>query len=86
MGRQITLNELQEVVVVTREEERLSTDKISVDSVTDDGTKVVSKVSFYSSHGLTKLLVLWEGQDYVNIGDWTDAQVDARIKELLQVF
>lgn len=30
-----------------------------------------------------KLLTLWEGEDYVKVGDYTQAQVEARILELL---
>ena len=85
MGRQITLNGSQNVVVITREEQTLTTDKISVDMVSDDGEKVVVRISFFSSTGITRLLTLWEGQDYINIGDWTDDDVNNRIKELLNV-
>lgn len=85
MAREITLSTTQEVVVVTREEERLSTDKLSVDSVSDTGTSVIARVSFFNSLGFSRNLILWEGQDYINIGDWTDSQVDLRIKELLNV-
>lgn len=85
MPRKITLNQQQNVVVITREETTLSTDKISVDSVTDDGEKVYAKISFFSNIGLTRLLILWEGQDYIDIGQWTDTDVDNRIKELLNL-
>lgn len=30
----------------------------------------------------TIALVLWEGQDYINIGQWTDQDVNNRIIEL----
>lgn len=29
-------------------------------------------------------LILWEGADYDRIGQWTDEQAEARIKELLE--
>lgn len=29
-------------------------------------------------------LILWEGQDYDTIGQWTDTQAEARIKQLLE--
>jgi hypothetical protein len=85
MAREIILNGSQNVVVVTREETTLLTDKISIDTVSDDGNKVVVRLSFFNSTGLTRLLTLWEGQDYVNIGNWTDDDVNNRIKELLNV-
>jgi hypothetical protein len=34
-------------------------------------------------HPAAKSLPLWRGQDYDAIGDYTQAQVEARIKELL---
>lgn len=85
MGREILLNGAQTVVVITREETSLLTDKISIDSITDDGACVIVRLSFFSSSGLTRLLTLWEGQDYINIGDWTDLDVENRVKELLNV-
>lgn len=85
MAKEIQLSTEQSIVVITREETTLLTNKISVDSITDDGNRVVSRISFFSSTGLTRLLTLWEGQDYINIGDWTDLDVENRIKELLNV-
>lgn len=85
MAKEIQLNGEQTIVVITREETTLLTDKISVDSVTDTGTEVSVKISFFSNTGLTRLLTLWEGQDYINIGNWTDIDVENRIKELLNV-
>jgi len=85
MSREIQLNGEQTVVVITREETTLLTDKISIDSITDDGSSVIARLSFFSSTGLTRVLTLWEGQDYINIGDWTDLDVENRIKEILNV-
>jgi hypothetical protein len=85
MGREIQLNGEQKVVVITREETAISTDKISIDSITDDGEKVIARLSFFSSTGITRLLVLWEDQDYINIGQWTDTDVDIKIKQLLNI-
>ena len=85
MSRQLNLSSTQQVVVVKREEETLDTDKISIDKVVDNGYMVSARISFFSSTGLSRELVLWEGQDYINIGQWTDSDVDVRIKELLNV-
>jgi len=43
----------------------------------DDGTKVGARIE-----GL-KALILWDGDAYKAIGDWTQAQAEARIMELL---
>ncbi len=85
MARELDLSSVQQVVVIKREEETLDTDKISIDMVIDDGSMVRCRVSFFSSTGLSRELVLWEGQDYINIGQWTDDDVNNRIKELLNV-
>jgi hypothetical protein len=85
MAREIILQNPSSIVIVTREEISLTTDKISVDALTDDGISVTARVSFFSETGLTKLLTLWSGEDYINIGQWTDNDVINRIKELLNV-
>lgn len=85
MSRQLNLSSTQQIVVIKREEETLDTDKISIDRVTDNGYMVTTRISFFSSTGLSRDLILWEGQDYINIGNWTDSDVDIRIKELLNV-
>lgn len=85
MARQLLLNESQDIVIVLREEEIINTNKISIDSVIDDGNKVMARVSFFNTLGLSRNLVLWEGQDYINIRDWTDSDVDSRIKEILNI-
>jgi len=85
MGREIQLSSEQSVIVITREETTLLTDKISIDTVSDDGEKVVARISFFSTTGLSRILTLWEGQDYINIGHWTDDDVNNKVKELLNV-
>jgi hypothetical protein len=85
MARTINLSQEENVTIVTREEEIVTTDKISVDNVNDDGQSVTAMVSFFNSMGYTKTLILWNGQEYINIGQWTDSDVDARIKQLLNL-
>lgn len=48
----------------------------------DDGTKVVAQVEEIPLTTV-KPVTLWEGQDYINIGQWTDAQAKARLLEVL---
>lgn len=85
MSRQLNLTGTHQITVVTREEVTVDTDMISVDVLTDNGNSVTARVSFFNTNGYSRILVLWEGQAYINIGDWTDIDVDTRIKELLNV-
>jgi hypothetical protein len=85
MSRQLNLTGLHQITVVTREEVTVDTDMISIDVLTDNGNSVTARVSFFNTAGYSRILVLWEGQAYINIGDWTDSDVDTRIKELLNV-
>ena len=83
MARELILTSTTRVVIVTKEEIGIDTDKISIDSVIDNGNSVITKISFFNQNGYTKELLLWEGQDYINIGDWIDSDVNSRIIELL---
>ena len=83
MARELILTSTTRVVIVTKEEIGMDTDKISIDSVIDNGNSVITKISFFNQNGYTKELLLWEGQDYINIGDWVDSDVNSRIIELL---
>jgi hypothetical protein len=85
MARQLNLTSTKKVIIITKEEISIDTDKISIDSVIDTGYSVISKVSFFNENGYTKELILWEGQDYINIGDWVDSDVNSRIIELLNL-
>lgn len=85
MAREIILNQEEEIVIITREETIINTDKISVDLVSDDGSTVTARISFFNTNGYTKTLTLWGGESYAQIGQWTDQDVDNRIKELLNL-
>ena len=85
MARELTLNTTSQITIITRQELVIDTDRISIDTLIDDGQSVVARISFFNPGGYSKELVLWHGQDYLNIGDWTDVDVDLRIKELLNV-
>ena len=78
---EITLDLEKEIVVV--KQQTVLSNKVTRGAVIDDeGRKIV--VVFYSvGKSPVSKLVLWEGKDYDTIGNWTFAQVDARIKELL---
>ena len=85
MARELNLTTVSSIAVITREEVLVDTDRISIDILSDNGQSVTARISFFNSNGYSKTLVLWEGQDYINIGEWTDLDVDLRIKELLNV-
>jgi hypothetical protein len=65
------------------------TDKVFYSSIIDsqDYKNVITEVTLaYSENGypITQSLVLWEGDEYDAIGQWTDEQAEARIRELLE--
>lgn len=65
------------------------TDKVSYTTITDsqDYKTVVTEVLMaYDELGnpIKRILVLWEGEAYDAIGQWTDEQAEQRIKELLE--
>jgi hypothetical protein len=65
------------------------TDVVFYSSIIDsqDYKNVITEVTLaYNENGypITKQLVLWEGEAYDAIGQWTDEQAEARIKELLE--
>ncbi|HXU28672.1 MAG TPA: hypothetical protein VN698_15695 [Bacteroidia bacterium] len=80
MSRILNLNSTQTIVLV--EQVATTTNTVSIDSVVDDGLSVVVNLSFGISNS-NKQLALWSGTDYNNIGQWTDADVNNRIIELL---
>jgi hypothetical protein len=85
MAKELNLTSTTKIIIVTREEVSIEVNKISIDSIIDSGNSVTSKISFFNENGYTKQLVLWEGEDYLNIGDWTDSDVNSRILELLNL-
>ena len=59
--------------------QQVKVSKIEITSITD--SSVDKKVTAYVK-GLPRTIVLWEGEAYDAIGQWTDADVTARIKEI----
>ncbi len=67
----------------------IKTDVVSYTTITDsqDYKTVVTELSMaIDEYGnpIKQILVLWEGEEYDAIGQWTDEQAEARIKELLE--
>jgi hypothetical protein len=85
MAKELNLTTVNSIIIVTKEEVTIDTDKISIDILTDNGQSVTARISFFNPNGYSKTLVLWEDQDYINIGEWTDLDVELRIKKLLNV-
>lgn len=85
MSRTLILPDLVTINVVTREEVAVTTDKLSIDIVIDNGACVIATISFFNPGGYTKNLLLWEGESYIAIGQWTDEDVNTRISELLSI-
>lgn len=85
MSREITLSAEQNIIIETREEVTLPVTALYIEWIMDYSNAAVARVSFGDPTGRTLDLVLWEGADYVNIGQWTDQQAIDRVKELLNV-
>lgn len=73
----ITFETPKEVVLVR--ELKQSINEITIEEVTDNSSRKEVK-AFTREMGI---IVLWTGDAYDAIGQWTDADVEARIKELV---
>ena len=67
----------------------IKTDVVSYTTITDsqDYKTVVTELSMAIDelgNPIKRILVLWEGEAYDAIGQWTDEQAEERIKELLE--
>jgi hypothetical protein len=70
-------------------QEPVTTSEVSYDSIIDNSSvkSVVVEVTMKINPDGSKIikpLVLWEGAEYDEIGQWTDEQAEMRIKELLE--
>lgn len=81
--KEILLDKVESFKIVTKEEVAISTDKISVDVIIDNrGSKqITATVSFFHESGMTKTIVLFEGDNYVSIGRLTDDMINEKIKQ-----
>lgn len=80
---EILLDALKEIII--KESEKITTDKILINQFTDTGTEVIAVITPITNNDLqlTRTLVLWTGQAYINAGQYTDTDVINRIKELI---
>lgn len=72
--------------IIVKEEETITSDTITINEVTDNGTSVIALIIFKGKDPIlkTKSIILWDGDDYDAIGQWTDDDVQNRIKEIIQ--
>lgn len=82
----IKLTESKQIVV--REIEVISSDEIFINEIVDNGTSVIALITPISSESpifnqVTIRKILWEGESYEAIGQWTDTDVEKRLKQIL---
>lgn len=59
-------------------------DTIKVNHVIDNGSIVEAEITFsLGEQSQVQTWTLWDGEDYINIGQWTDEDVKKRLEELL---
>jgi endoglucanase Acf2 len=67
--------------IVTKES--VTVNNVSLNFIIDDMTKVVATITISDTNLNQIQLVLWDGQDYINIGQYTDEDITTRIIELI---
>jgi hypothetical protein len=72
----ITFDTAKEIVVV--QELKRTIEELTIDEIVDNNSR--KEVKAYTKE--LGILVLWTGDAYDAIGEWTDADVVARVKEL----
>jgi len=72
----ITFDTAKEIVIV--QELKRTIKEVTIDEIVDNNSK--KEVKAYTTE--LGILTLWSGDAYDAIGEWTDADVVARIKEL----
>lgn len=78
---EIQLNTPKKIILV--KEVSVMATSIHITTI-DDGNMVEAKIIFKGPEGeQEQIWTLWDGQDYINIGQWTDTDVQNRIKELI---
>lgn len=74
----ITLESEKSIVI--QQELATSVDEIQLKELIDNLNSVKAVIIFGF---LEKVYTLWEGESYKEIGDWTQAQAEARLVEVL---
>lgn len=68
--------------VIVQKEIKVEITEVTLINVEDNGSSVTANFK-RNDLCVLKPLVLWEGESYIEIGNWTDEDVENRIKELL---
>lgn len=82
INNNMTTINLSKVIILQPE---LTTTSVEVIAYWDNPTaKQVTATLQMNDAGWTNTLILWTDAEYDEIGQWTDEQAEARIKELLE--
>jgi len=80
---EIQLKEPKKIVLI--QEVSTMADKIKVNHTIDNGSMVEAEIVFIGPEGeQVQIWTLWDGEDYINIGQWTDSDVVDRLNELIK--
>lgn len=80
----IKLEEKRQIVVVPAQV--VTTDEILINEIRDTGTSVIAMITPLEKSTIlaqTRTIVLWEGKEYEQIGQWTDSDVENKLKQIL---
>lgn len=76
------LNTPKKIILI--QEVSVMADKIKVNHVIDNGNMVEVDIDLIKEgQSQNQIWTLWDGQDYIDIGNWTDEDVKNRILELI---
>jgi hypothetical protein len=78
----IKLNTPKKIVLI--KEVSVQADTVTVNHTIDNGSSVEAEITFsLGEQSQVQTWTLWDGQDYINIGQWTDEDVIKRLNELI---
>lgn len=69
--------------IVEQVEIKKTIDTLTVVSIVDDYSRVVVNIAFGNDVINPKMLILWDGEAYDAIGQYTDTDIKKRILELI---
>ena len=78
--RELNLKEEKTIQIVKEEKIEVVTNKVTIQQVIDNNTAVFAVIEINTN---IVTLCLWEGEAYINIGNWTDTDVNNKILELI---
>lgn len=70
------------IVYVTRQEVTFQTSTVSLESISDDGAKITAVVRYVENNNL-KNLTLFTGIYYEPIANFTETEINNRVKEII---